>query len=100
GVSYVLEGAVRRGGDRVRVTARLVQAADQTHVWTETYDRDFGDILVLQSDIAQAIAREIKIKLTPGAAIRLAGAGSVSPEAHEAYLRGRYFWNKSTEDAL
>ena len=100
GVSYVLEGTVRRAGGRVRVTAQLVQAADQTHVWTETYDRDFGDILLLQRDIAQAIAREIKIKLTPGAAMRLASAGAVSPQAHEAYLKGRYFWNKRTEDAL
>jgi TolB-like protein len=100
GVSYVLEGTVRRAGGRVRVTAQLVQVADQTHVWTETYDRDFGDILVLQSDIAQAIAKEIKIKLTPGAAMRLASAGSVSPQAHEAYLKGRYFWNKRTEEAL
>jgi TolB-like protein/tetratricopeptide (TPR) repeat protein len=100
GVSYALEGTVRRAGGRVRVTAQLVQVADQTHVWTETYDRDFGDILVLQSDIARAIAREIKIKLTPGAAMRLASAGAVSPKAHEAYLRGRYFWNKRTEDAL
>jgi TolB-like protein/Tfp pilus assembly protein PilF len=100
GVSYVVEGTVRRAGGRIRVTAQLVQTADQTQVWTETYDRDFGDILVLQSDIAQAIAREIKIKLTPGALLRLAGARSVSPQAHEAYLRGRYFWNKRTEDGL
>jgi TolB-like protein/Tfp pilus assembly protein PilF len=99
-VSHVVEGTVRRAGGRVRVTAQLVQVADQTHVWSDTYDRDFGDILVLQSDIAQAIARQIKITLTPGAARRMASAGSVSPQAHESYLRGRYFWNKRTEDAL
>jgi TolB-like protein/Tfp pilus assembly protein PilF len=100
GVSYVVEGTVRRGGGRVRVTAQLVQAANQTHMWTETYDRDFNDILLLQSDIAHAIAREIKIKLAPGAAKRRATAGAVSPQAHEAYLKGRYFWNKRTEDSL
>ena len=61
----VVEGSVRRAGARVRVTAQLMQVADQTHVWAQSYDRDFDDILVLQSDIAQAIAREIKIKLTP-----------------------------------
>jgi len=100
GVSYVVEGTVRRAGRHVRVTAQLVQVADQTHVWTESYDRDFDDILGLQSDIAQAIAREIDVKLTPGAARRLAGAGAISAKAHEAYLKGRYFWNKRTEDAL
>jgi TolB-like protein len=100
GVSYVVAGTVRRAGRRVRVTAQLVQVADQTHLWTESYDRDFDDILVLQNDIAHAIAREIKIKLTPRAVKRLAGAGAVSPQAHEAYLKGRYFWNKRTEDAL
>ncbi len=99
-VSHLVEGSVRRAAGRVRVTAQLVQVADQTHVWTETYDRYFGDILVLQSYIAQAIAREIKIQLTPGAATRIASAGAVSPQAHESYLRGRYFWNKRTEDAL
>jgi TolB-like protein/Tfp pilus assembly protein PilF len=99
-VSCVVEGTVRRAGSRVRVTAKLVQVADQTQVWSESYDRAFDDVLGLQSEIAQAIAREIKIQLTPAAAKRLAGSGAISPQAHEAYLKGRYFWNKRTEDAL
>ena len=99
-VSYVVEGTVRRAGSRVRVTAKLVQVADQTQVWSESYDRAFDDVLGLQSEIAQAIAREIKIKLTPAAAKRLADSGAISPQAHEAYLKGRYFWSKRTEDAL
>jgi TolB-like protein/Tfp pilus assembly protein PilF len=99
-VSYVVEGTVRRAGSRVRVTAKLVQVADQTQVWSESYDRAFDDVLGLQSEIARAIAREIKIKLTPAAAKRLADSGAISPQAHEAYLKGRYFWSKRTEDAL
>ena len=100
GAAYVLEGSVRRAAGRVRITAQLVRAADHTHVWTRSYDRDFDDILTLQSDIAQAIAREIDIQLAPGEAARLARMRSVGPEAHEAYLKGRYFWNKRTADAF
>ena len=78
GVSYLLEGSVRRAAGRVRVTAQLIQVSDQTHVWAQSYDRNFDDMLALQSDIAQAIAREIKIKLTPREARRLrASAPSV-----------------------
>ena len=100
GVSYVVEGTVRRAGTRVRVTAQLIQVADQTHLWTQSYERNFDDILILQSDVAQAIAKEINIKLTPREAKRLAGVAVVSPPAHEAYLKGRYFWNKRTEEGL
>ena len=100
GVAYVLEGSVRRSSTRVRITARLVQAGDQTHVWTESYDRSFDDVLTLQGDIAQAIAREIDVQLAPGAAMRLARARGVGSQALEAYLKGRYFWNKRTSDAF
>jgi TolB-like protein/Tfp pilus assembly protein PilF len=100
GVSYLLEGSVRRSAQRVRVTAQLVQVADQTHVWTQTYDRTFDDILVMQRDIATAIASEIRVQLTPREAARLAQVGAVNPAAHEAYLKGRYFWNRRTADAF
>jgi TolB-like protein len=100
GVSYLLEGSVRRSSDRVRITARLVQVIDQTHVWTESYDRTFDDILGMQRDIGRAIANEIHIQLTPGETARLAQVGAVSPAAHEAYLKGRYFWNKRTSDGF
>ncbi len=100
GAGYVVEGSVRWAGERVRVTAQLIEAAGQTPVWSDSYERRFEDILVLQNDIAQSIAGEIKITLTPGAARRMAQTPAVSPQAHEAYLRGRYFWNKRTEDAL
>jgi TolB-like protein/DNA-binding winged helix-turn-helix (wHTH) protein/Tfp pilus assembly protein PilF len=100
GADYVLEGSLRRAGDRVRVTAQLIQAVDQTHVWAETYERDFGDVLVLESDVARAVARAIALKLTPDAQARLASARSVRPESYQDYLRGRYFFNRKTEAAL
>jgi TolB-like protein/DNA-binding winged helix-turn-helix (wHTH) protein/Tfp pilus assembly protein PilF len=100
GVDYILEGSVHREGDRVRITAQLVQTKDQTHLWARDYDRNLRDILLLQSDVAGAIAREIKLKLTPEERTRLASAPALDPEAYELYLKGRYFWNKRTEDGF
>ncbi len=100
GADYVLEGSLRRAGERVRVTAQLIQAVDQTHVWAETYERDLGDVLVLESEVARAVARAIALKLTPDAQARLASARSVRPESYQDYLRGRYFFNRKTEAAL
>jgi TolB-like protein/Tfp pilus assembly protein PilF len=97
GVSYVLEGSVRRAGDRMRVTTRLVRAADQSQVWTESYDRNVDDILAVQSDTAYAVAREVNVKLSPRGARRLAVRRPVGTQAHEAYLRGRHFWNQRTQ---
>lgn len=94
GVDYVLEGSVRRHEDRVRVTAQLIQVSDETHLLAESYDRDLRDILSLQSDVARAVADEIRIKLTPEEASRLGSTPSLDPEAHDAYLRGRYYWNR------
>jgi TolB-like protein/DNA-binding winged helix-turn-helix (wHTH) protein/Tfp pilus assembly protein PilF len=100
GADYVLEGSLRRAGERVRVTAQLIQAVDQTHVWAETYERDLGDVLVLESEVARAVARAIALTLTPDAQARLASARSVRPESYQDYLRGRYFFNRKTEAAL
>lgn len=100
GVSYVLEGSVRRAGSRVRVTAQLIQVSDQTHLWANSYDQDLRDILALQTDVARGIAKEIEIKLVPQAERRLERVGAVNPEAYEAYLKGRYLWNKRTLEAL
>ncbi len=99
-VQYVLEGSVRRSGERVRVTTQLVKTEDQAQVWTQSYDRTLDDMLAVQSDIAQAVAREINVQLSPREATRLAVRPSVSSRAHEAYLRGRHFWNQRTEDAF
>jgi TolB-like protein/DNA-binding winged helix-turn-helix (wHTH) protein/Tfp pilus assembly protein PilF len=100
GVDYILEGSVRREGERVRITAQLIQVKDQTHIWARDYDRNLRDILAMQSDVASAIAREIKLKLTSEESARLASTPVLNPEAYELYLKGRYFWNKRTEDGF
>jgi TolB-like protein/DNA-binding winged helix-turn-helix (wHTH) protein/Tfp pilus assembly protein PilF len=100
GADYVLEGSLRRAGERVRVTAQLVRVDDQSQVWAETYERPFGDVLILQSEVAETVARTIAVTLTPHAQARLARARPVRAEAYQDYLRGRFFWNRRTEVAL
>jgi TolB-like protein/DNA-binding winged helix-turn-helix (wHTH) protein len=100
GVSFILEGSVRRTGDHVRISAQLIQVKDQTHLWAENYDRDLRDVLALQSDVARAIAHEIAVNLTPQQQNRLASARPVDREAYDLYLKGRYFWNKRSEDGF
>jgi TolB-like protein/DNA-binding winged helix-turn-helix (wHTH) protein/Tfp pilus assembly protein PilF len=100
GADYVLEGSVRRAGERVRVTTQLVQVDDQSQVWAETYQRDLRDVLILQSEVAEAVVRTIAVKLTPNAQARLARARPIRPEAYQDYLRGRFFFNRRTEAAL
>ncbi len=91
GVDYVLEGTVRHSGDRVRVSAQLIQVKDQTHLWAKNYERDLGDILALQQEVAVAIADEVEIKLTPEQKAHPSDARPVNARAHEAYLEGRYY---------
>ncbi|MFQ5694366.1 MAG: protein kinase [Terriglobia bacterium] len=100
GVDGLIEGSVLRAGDQVRITVQLIHGATDEHLWAESYERDLRDVLALQGEVAQAIAEEIKIAVTPEEEARLASARPVNPEAHEAYLKGRYFWNKRTEEAL
>jgi TolB-like protein/DNA-binding winged helix-turn-helix (wHTH) protein/Tfp pilus assembly protein PilF len=100
GADYVLEGSLRRAGARVRVTAQLVQVVDQSHIWAETYDRELRDVLVLESEVARAVARAIAMTLAPEAEARLARARPVRPESYQDYLRGRYFLNRRTAAAL
>ncbi len=90
-VDAVLEGTVTRAGNRVRITAQLIDATTDKHLWAEEYEGDLGDILRLQGQVARAIKNEIQIKLTPQEDLRLASAPAVNPEAHEAYLKGRYY---------
>lgn len=97
-VDYILEGSVRRAGGRVRISAQLIRVLDQTHVWAESYERDLRDVLMLQDEVAQSIARRIRIALTPQQASRFARQRQVDPEAFEAYLRGRYHWCKLSGD--
>jgi TolB-like protein/Tfp pilus assembly protein PilF len=100
GAGYVLEGSVRRAGNRVRISAQLILVADEAHVWAESYERSLGDVLMLQSEVARAIAQEIQVTLTPRQERRLARAQKVSAEAYEAYLKGRHSWNKRTEEGM
>jgi len=99
-VDAVVEGTIRRAGGRVRITAQLIQVNPEKHLWTETYDRDLRDVLALQEEVARDIAGEIRIKLTPQERAGLSNARLVDPKAHEAYLKGEYFWNKRTAPGM
>jgi TolB-like protein/DNA-binding winged helix-turn-helix (wHTH) protein len=99
-VDAIIEGTVARIGERVRVTAQLIDARSDRHLWAETYEHNLGDILALQSEVARAITNQIKIQVTPQEQTRLAQVRPVDAEAYEAYLRGRYLWNRRTEDSL
>jgi len=100
GVDGLIEGSVVRSGDMVRVTAQLIHASTDHHLWAESYDRPASNVLSLQSEISQAIANEICIKLTAHDKQRLAPHSSVNPMVHEMYLRGRFYCNIRTEEAL
>jgi TolB-like protein/tetratricopeptide (TPR) repeat protein len=90
---YLLEGSVRREGDRVRVTASLVETASETHLWSETYERHLTDCLQVQSDIAARIAESLTLELVPDEAPAPARSGATSASAYQEYLKGRYHWN-------
>jgi TolB-like protein/DNA-binding winged helix-turn-helix (wHTH) protein/Flp pilus assembly protein TadD len=99
-VDGIVEGAVVQSAERVRVDVQLIQAAADRHIWANTYERSLGDTVVLQSEVARAIANAIQVQLTPQEQGHLARVRSVDPQAYELYLKGRYFWNKRTEVAL
>jgi len=90
GVDYVLEGSARRDGGRVRITAQLIRVSDQTHVWAEEYDRDMTDVLTLQAEVARDVTRATRLNLPRGS--DSAAPGPIDPEAHEALLKGHYYW--------
>ncbi len=95
-VEAIVEGTVLRSGNRIRVTANLLYAKPDRHIWAETYERDLRDVLSLQDDVARTIAEEIKIKVTPQEEARLLGSRAVSPETYRLYLQARYYANKRT----
>src|SRR5262249_1076799 len=99
-VDGIVEGAVIRSGERVRVDAQLIEASTDRHFWAKTYERNLGDVIALQNEVAQAIANEIQVKLTPAEQARLARTHSVDPQAHEFYEKGLYFWNKRPDPAV
>ena len=99
-VDAIVEGSVIRAGDRVRITAQLIDARVDKHLWSQTFERKSGDVLSLQAELASAIAAAINIQVTPREQSRLAAAPTVDPEAHDAYLRGRYFFNRPSDENL
>jgi TolB-like protein/DNA-binding winged helix-turn-helix (wHTH) protein/Tfp pilus assembly protein PilF len=99
-VDAIVEGTVVRSGARVRITANLVQASPEKHLWAEAYERELSDVLVLQRELARAITGEIRIRVTSQEQARLAVAHSVDPEAYQLYLKGRYLWNRRTGSGL
>jgi len=104
GVQYALEGSVRRESGKVRITAQLIQMKDQTHLWARQYDRDLSSLLKLEDEIANEVAQEIRVTLAENRGARQEEASrSLSPQeyaAYDAYLRGRYFWNKRTAEGF
>lgn len=99
-VNYLLEGSVRRAGNKMRIAAQLIQVSDQTHIWAESYERDIGDALALQSEVARAVAAEIQVTLGSRERRRMADTRRLEPRALDAYLKGRYFWNKRSRESL
>ena len=99
-VDAIIEGTVQRSGGRVRITAQLIEARADQHLWAESYERDLRDVLALQGEVAGDIAAEIRVKLTPQERASITGARPLNPEAHEAYLQGLYFWNRLTEEDI
>jgi TolB-like protein len=100
GVDAVVEGSVLRAEGRVRITVQLIDGASDLHLWSNSYERELTDVIALQNEVAQAIAREIRAELTPEEEIRLAQVTPVDPAAHEAYLKGRYEQSKGTPEAI
>jgi TolB-like protein/DNA-binding winged helix-turn-helix (wHTH) protein/Flp pilus assembly protein TadD len=99
-VDAVVEGTVLRSGDQVRITAQLIEAATDKHLWSQSYEGGLRDTLALQNRVASAIADQIRINLTPQEQAALQNVRVVNPEAYQSYLKGRYFWNKRTADGL
>jgi TolB-like protein len=99
-VEYILEGSVRRGAERLRVTAQLIRVRDQSHLWADCYEGDPSDVLILQTELARAIARQIHVAVTPDGASRLGRVRRVDFEAHEAFLKGRFHLHRLSRDHI
>jgi TolB-like protein/DNA-binding winged helix-turn-helix (wHTH) protein/Tfp pilus assembly protein PilF len=96
----IVEGTVQRSGGKVRITAQLLQAKTDRHLWADSYERDFRDVLSLQGEVAQDIAHEIEVTLSPDESRRLADAHTVNTDAYEAYLKGRFQWYNVTHNGF
>jgi TolB-like protein/DNA-binding winged helix-turn-helix (wHTH) protein/Tfp pilus assembly protein PilF len=100
GVDYVLEGSLRTDEQRKRFTAQLIRTSDQTHLWAKDYDRDSQNLLALEDEIGQTVAREIETRLTSQPRARKSRPLAVNPASYQEYLLGRYYWNKGDEESL
>jgi TolB-like protein/DNA-binding winged helix-turn-helix (wHTH) protein/Tfp pilus assembly protein PilF len=96
GVDYILEGSVRRDGEKVRIAAQLIRVQDQTHLWAQSYDRELPDFLGVQNELAQVISQQVGLRLTPGQKSELETTRRLDPEAYDLYLKGLYHWNMLT----
>ena len=99
-VDAIVEGSVIRSSDRVRINAQLIDARADRHLWSKSFERSSRDVLALQDELASAIAGEINVQLTPAEQSRLGNAPGVNPEAYDAYLKGRYFFNRPSDENL
>ena len=99
-VDALVEGTVSRSANHMRITANLVQASPEKHLWAETYENEVGDVLTVETQVAQAVAREIQVKMTPAEQKLLRSSRPVNPEAHDDYLRGRYLCDQDTREGL
>jgi TolB-like protein/DNA-binding winged helix-turn-helix (wHTH) protein len=99
-VDGVVEGSIMRSGNRVRITVQLIRVSTDQHLWAETYERDLGDVLKLQGDVAQAVAQQVRAQVTPEQQARLRSAPAVNPQAYEAYLRGSSLLRSDTGSTL
>jgi TolB-like protein/Flp pilus assembly protein TadD len=97
---YLVQGSVRRSSDRVRITVQLIEPKNQIDLWTESYDRELKDVLAVQDSVVRSIASQIHIALTEEQEKRWAAPRQIRPEAYEAYLKGRYYWNKRTGESM
>ena len=99
-VDGIVQGSVLRSGGRVKITAQLIRGGTDQHMWSGEHVRELTDVLALQSDVARAIAKQVQIQLTAQETVRLSSSAKVNPEAHDAYLRGRFYWNKDAREDL
>jgi serine/threonine protein kinase/TolB-like protein len=100
GVAHIVEGSVQKSGDAVRVNVQLIKAASDSHLWADSFDRKLTDIFSVETEVARAIADQLRAKLTGREEQVIAAKPTESSEAHQLYLKGRYFWNKRTSDGL
>ncbi|HET6767691.1 MAG TPA: tetratricopeptide repeat protein, partial [Chitinophagaceae bacterium] len=100
GVGNILEGSIRKSGNTIRITAQLIEVSKGTHLWSGTYDREMKDVFAIQDEISKMIVDILKVKLSGKQTNQLAGSFTKNPQAHEDYLKGRYHWNKRTDEDI